>query len=190
MKLRLFAFALILITVSCSKNGNQPSSPISGTWVFQQQVTAVWPASFSSSYNFFYALPQSISGWSFIAKDTFNLSLDNSGNYTFTFPNHFPSAPLQWTTTKGTFRIIDDSLIIINQDTTLLNFSYPFVKTPFNGQYPNIRPYPNGDTIVFRQMTNDSLLLRQSWHSRNVFSTSQADSIGLYQTFTGFKRIK
>jgi|SRR6185312_88990 len=143
MKKILILISFVALFLSCKKNNQYANSGLSGTW-----------ANYSCVYkDFNYNL-------TLLSTDTvFVLKFDNAGNFTLIAPcfslynnnQYYPQ-------TSGTYKIINDSILTIEPDTSYL-LMYLYYK--FNSAY--FPSYPNGNTIKFKQVSSDSIILSEQW---------------------------
>jgi hypothetical protein len=123
-------------------------NPAIGSWTISSQIYLVYNLPIGN----FPAILQSNSwkGW------PFNLVLNLNGNYSFTYPKSFIFNSLSnaTTTNTGAYSIVNDSMIVLTSHSSIfLNFLYSW-----NAQ-PSAIFYPLGDTVYFKNISQDSLLL-------------------------------
>ena len=197
---RLLIGILIFVEISCGKDAPSSSNGLSGKWVFQQQTTIsgkIVIPNFINTDNF--SNPPYIYNWKFTVKDSFNILFSSAGNYTFTFPKgalypfvspiygssgQFPTGSpqsIQWLSSNGLYQKINDSMLSINQDTSLLYFTY---NKSLHTQLRN--PYPKGNDISYRLVSNDSLVFKQAW----IVSNGALSNDSLFFVITEFKKAK
>lgn len=173
----------LIVLFGCSKSDNIPSNKIEGTWAFTNQLGR----SFSYPSILTDPLPFSVSSWS-IAVDSIKVTFDNKGNYTF--------SNFQLPIDRGSYSIVQDSLLIIKPDTAgLLKFSYSTPTLSAGSGIPPIYiPYSNfyfsSDTILFKNPSADKLVFATFWLSK-AFQPIQPsmDTLVINQAISNFKRL-
>lgn len=183
----LFLFMLIL---SCSKNSETSSTnPIVGSWRFTNQTNISFP--YPSGLNNPFATGTSNF---IISNDSIKVSFDNNGNYFF---SNF-RLPID----IGTYKIIQDSFLIIKPDTAgLIKFCYnvpvfiggtglppnPILLTPF--------PYTNfqfsSDTIILKISNNSEVdFTAYRFTKRAIPYLPSGDTITSNKITSNFIRLK
>jgi hypothetical protein len=187
-------FTLFLL-ISCTKTvppSSLTSNKIVGVWVINNQVSGAWPYPWPSdwpAYNYSYAYDASLQ-FSTFNNDTFNVKFSSDGTYSYTRPvggYSFPSpgvivfTPFSLLKSSGPYRVLDDTEIIIEPDTSeLLKFCFTSTST-----YLGILP---GDTLHFNLNSTDSLSVLQRWTEPNEYNVGTP--VCVYQTYTLFKKMK
>lgn len=150
---------IVFIFCSCSKSGSELSSKVVGTWAFTNQ----FGQSFSYPSILQNPFPFSVSNWS-ISVDSVKVSFDNTGSYSF---SNF-RLPID----RGTYSIVQDSLLVIKPDTAgLIKFCYSTpTLTAGTGIPPVAIPYSNfrfsSDTILFTKTSDNKLVFTTFWLSK------------------------
>ena len=177
MKRTIFFLFATLSLFGCKKNDNSPSNQIIGTWTFRTQISGVfqYPYPYPEIYWNFSIQPLVVN---YTNSDSVSLKFDNNGNFSGIIPGHnyfLTGDSIIFIPTleySGTFIKPNDSLLLIKPDTSSL-LEYSYATNP-------ISPFPNGDTLYFKQASNDSLTLIQAWVSDGTLKVSMS----------GLKRIK
>lgn len=176
---------LICVFVACNKKDN-PSNSVVGSWVFTNQ------------FNKFYSYPSvvtdpnpiSASTWS-LSYDSIKITFENNGNFTFT-NFRLPVA-------KGTYSILQDSLLLIKPDTSaFIKFCYSTPTATFGSFIPQIPiqqvalPYANfrftSDTMLFRKSSATNLAFTTFWFTKNTPRQPSRDTLTLNEVNSYFKK--
>ena len=188
MKQFILALLIIVVSFSCGKDNNNNGIAITGTWTFRSQISGV----FRYPYNNLQPGWNEALGASVIVSNCqcngLYVKFDNMGKYILV--GSFGGSPVFTTgtppiphidTAYGTYKVISDSLIVVQSDTTFLKSTY--------GYRANF-PFPNGDSIRFRKISADSLQLIQHWTA--PYKDIVHDSImpASYLSISGFKKIQ
>jgi len=169
-----------IVISSCSKTDTSPSNTLVGTWIFTSQYTQSfsYPSMLTNPY------PFSVSSYT-IAMDSIQLSFHNIGNYSFT--------NLRTPIDHGTYSVFQDSLLIIEPDTSgLIKFSYNTLTLSFSSQVsPPPLPYQNfkftSDTIFFKANTNNLILTTIQLSKPSTPIQPAGDTIVISQCITNFR---
>lgn len=181
MKIFFIIIGIILVSIcSCSKKGNEPSNSITGTWSFKTQSGATF------TYPSILTNPQPVAlSHSTVSDNSIKINFNN-GNYTFL--NH------QLPADYGSYTIVQDSMLIIQPDSSkfvafcytanFITASSTTVPTP----YMPFHYY--GDTIIFKKLTNDSLIFKAYWSNKYSMPIQPSqDTILLNQAYSYFKKL-
>ena len=177
MKKNILFIAISILAIACKKTST-PNTTIVGKWTFRNQYLEA--ASSPNTYDYFPYFMNDIT----TINNSASLEFNSNGTFTLFGPfynvvNNSVPNNIVTNSTIGSYKIFQDSLLIIQSDTALLKSTYSYyVNTPF----------PKGDTIYFKSISSDSLYLLQKWSAVEQIRTDSVANV-YYICLSGFKRI-
>ncbi len=181
---KIVAIVIIALATGCSKSTSD--SGIAGTWIFTKQTAFSYSVYQSAQSG--YLLPVSISQRENTAR-TMQVSFNADGNF---FCNRTLYSP---TPDNGTYKIYNDSLLIIKPDSSafknfclsVFTLSSSSTYTPPSSLPPVMRNY--ADTLIFKRQSDGTLNIQARVVTKVTPRTSgNPDSLVLNVINTSFVR--